>query len=456
MSKTFIPGFIYNFFTKGHARSLKLKKNIVASFLIRGTNIAIGLALVPITIDYLNPTRYGIWITLSSIIGWFGFFDIGLGNGLRNRFAEALADNNHKRARVYVSTTYAILTIIITGVLLIFYSINPLLNWSNLLNADQSIEFRTELGLLALFVFTFFCLRFVFKLITAILLADQRPALASIFDLLSKSVALIIIFVLTKTTSGSLLYLGIVMSSAPVFVLIVASVWFFTGKYRQYSPSLKFIDFSKAKDLLNLGINFFVIQIAAVILFQTNNIIISQLFGPAEVTPYNIAFKYFGIIMMGFSVIITPFWSAFTEAWKKNDASWIKKSMRRLVQLWGLMVVAGFIMLTVSQWIYHLWVGDEVNVSNSMSVLVMIWVLLNTWNGIFSHFLNGVGIIQLQLYIGIIVALLNIPLAIFLGKKLGIEGVLLANILVGINTAWIFPLQYRKILNKKATGIWNK
>ena len=76
---------------KGHERTVKAKKNIVASFVIKGLNIAIGLILVPLTINYLNPTKYGIWITLSSVIGWFSFFDIGLGNGLRNRFAEAIA-----------------------------------------------------------------------------------------------------------------------------------------------------------------------------------------------------------------------------------------------------------------------------------------------------------------------------------------------------------------------------
>ena len=82
---------IINFFTKGHERSIKAKKNIAASFVIKGLSIAISLVMVPMTIHYINPTQYGIWITLSSIIGWFSFFDIGFGNGLRNRFAESIA-----------------------------------------------------------------------------------------------------------------------------------------------------------------------------------------------------------------------------------------------------------------------------------------------------------------------------------------------------------------------------
>ena len=121
MSKILSKEALLGFFTKGHARTLRAKKNIAASFLIKGASIVIGLMLVPLTINYLEPTKYGIWITLSSIIGWFGFFDIGLGHGLRNRFAEALAKGKHELARSYVSTTYAILSLIIGGVLVLFF-----------------------------------------------------------------------------------------------------------------------------------------------------------------------------------------------------------------------------------------------------------------------------------------------------------------------------------------------
>ena len=451
-----IKQYISNFFTKGHERSIKAKKNIVASFAIKGINIAIGLALVPLTIDYLNPTKYGIWITLSSIIGWFGFFDIGLGHGLRNRFAEALAKGEKELARVYVSTTYAIIAIIIGTILVLFYLVNPFLNWNKILNAGTDLNLQSELGLLALIVFTFFCLQFIFKLIATVLLADQRPAKASLFDLFGKIIALALIFLLTKTTQGSLLYLGIVMSSAPVFVLIVSSFWFYNGKYKMYRPSFKFIDFNKAKDLFSLGIKFFIIQIAAVILYQTNNIIISHLFGPEEVTPYNVAFKYFSVLMMGFSIIITPYWSAITEAWTKNEFAWIKNTIQKLIKIWGLLCLTGFVMLISSPFIYKIWIGDKVIITYSLSVFVVIWVLLNAWNGIYSQFLNGVGKIKLQLFLGISAAILNIPLAIFLGKKIGVEGVLLANIIVLLIGTIVYPIQYKQLIKGNTKKTWNR
>ena len=80
-----------------------------------------GLLMIPLALNYLNPTKYGVWLILSSLIAWVNFFDIGLGNGLRNKLAEALASQEFVRARTYVSTTYAILTIIISLLLISFF-----------------------------------------------------------------------------------------------------------------------------------------------------------------------------------------------------------------------------------------------------------------------------------------------------------------------------------------------
>jgi O-antigen/teichoic acid export membrane protein len=412
--------------------------------------------LIPITINYLSPTKYGVWITLTSLVAWFGFFDIGFGNGLKNRFAEAIALGNHNLAKTYVSTTYAILIIIISVFLLLFYLINIFLDWRIILNTGDGILLKNELSHLAIIVFTSFGLTFVLNLISVILSADQRSALSAIFDLIGKSLSLLFIFILTQVSKSSLLSLGFIYCTITPIVLSVSTIWFFNNKYKAYRPSLRSVDLKKAKDLLNLGVKFFIIQIAGIILFQTNTIIISQLFGPAMVTPYNVAFKYFSVLMMGFMIIVGPFWSAFTEAWTKNDIIWITNIMNKLIKLWGVLVFLGIIMLIFSSYLYKIWIGDNFVVPFSISLLSLSWILINAWNGIFSHFLNGVGKIRLQLYLGIVAAILNIPLAIFLGKQWGISGVLFTNILIGIPVSWIGLRQYNKIIKMKAHGIWNQ
>lgn len=415
----------------------------------------IGLILVPLTINYLAPTKYGIWVTISSILGWLGFFDIGLGHGLRNKFAEALAKGESSLAKEYVSTAYAILTLIIISLLALFIFVNKFISWNILLNVKTSYIPPNELELIILIVFSFTSIGFIVELIKSILNADQRNAIASLIDLIGKIISLGLIYFLTITTEGSLLYLSIVMSTTPLLVLILASVWLFMGSYSRYRPSINTIDFSKSKDIFSLGIKFFIIRISAIMLYQTNSIIISHLFGPKEVTPYYVAFKYFSLLMMGYTIVVTPFWSSFTEAWVKEEINWIKKIITKLISAWAVLVLIAAIMVALSKNVYTIWIGNDIEISYTLSMLIAVWIILITFASIFGQFLNGVGKIKIQLIVAFSIAIVNIPLSLILGSIIGIEGVVLANCIVAFLTVWIYPIQYNKIVNKKATGIWN-
>jgi len=443
-------------FGQGHERTNRAKKNIIASFIIRGFSILIGIVLVPMTIHYINPTRYGVWITLSSIIGWFAFFDIGLGGGLRNKFAEAISKDDTELARTYVSTTYAILTIIIGIVFLLFLCVNPFLNWAKILNTTP--EMAGELSILALIVFTFFSIRFVLQLITTVLNADQRPAKASFFNVLGSVFSLITIFILTKTTHGSLIYMGLALGFAPILVLTVSSIWFYNREYKRYRPSIKYVKFRYARDLMGLGVKFFVISISSIFLYQSNNLIITQLFGPKEVTVYNIAYQYFGVIIMVFTIITVPFWSAYPEAYFKRDYQWIRNSIKSLIKIWAAFLLLAIIMLIFSNIIYRFWVGSSIKVPISVSIVCALYGAITTWSNIFFNVINGTAKIVLQLCLTLIVMIVNIPLAIFLAKYLniGISGVLLATCIDSLLFVVIIPIQYKKIINDTAKGIWNK
>jgi O-antigen/teichoic acid export membrane protein len=446
--------FLKDKVNKGHHRSVKAKRNILAALVFKGCSIAISLILVPLTIHYVNPTQYGVWLTLSSIIGWFGFFDIGFGHGLRNKLTESISKGQYKLSRIYVSTTYAILVIIIAIILALFLVANLFINWTVVLNADAGMA--RELSLLALIVFVFFCLQFVLQLITTVLTANQQPGYASLFYFLGNVFSLIVIFILTKTTSGNLIYLGIVLGLTPVLVLLAISIWFYTNAYKKIAPSFKFVRFRLARNIISLGLKFFILQIAGLILYESSNIIIAQLFGPAKVTTYNIAYKYFSIIPMAFSIIMMPFWSAFTKAWIEKDIAWIKNAIRKLLIVWFFFSVASVIMLIASNLVYQLWVGKQITVPFGLSAAIATFVIVNSWNSVFVQFLNGVGKIKLQLYSGIWGAILNIPLAIYLGKTFGIAGVIFSTVLLAsINMSWSY-IQYKKIINNKATGIWAK
>jgi O-antigen/teichoic acid export membrane protein len=447
---------ITNFFTKGHERTLKAKKNIAFSFVLKGINIATGLVLVPVVLNYLDETRYGIWLTLSSLVMWFNFFDVGLGHGLRNKLAASQAKGEEKLSRKYVSTTYAGLAIISTGFFALFILVNTFLDWSKILNT--TVVPKSELNLLAIIVFGFFALRLVFKLILSVLLANQQPAMKDLIETSGKVLNLIVVFILLKTTTDKLLYLGITYSASPVLLLLLFTIILFASKFKHIAPNYKFVDFSLFNDLFKLGGKFFLIQIAAVILYTTDNMIITQLFSPADVTPYNIAHRYFGVLMIGFTIIVAPFWSAATDAYTKGEFGWIKRSVRKLVKIWILVAIALLIMLIFSNKIYHIWLGDKVTIPFVLSAVWAFFIAMQTLNTIFVQIINGTGKIKLQMIMGSIAAVLNIPLSILLAKYfgLGVTGVIGATIFTQLLTNSLLFIQYKKIINNNTIGIFNK
>lgn len=449
--------YIINLVNKGHDRSVKAKKNIIASVFIRGTSMAVSFLLVPLTINYVNVSQYGIWLTLSSIVGWFSFFDIGFTKGLRNKFAEAKASGNDTLAQIYVSTTYAILTIIFSITWLIFLVVNHFLKWNHILNVSEKME--SEISVVALIVFTYFCLQFILRIITTIITADQQPAKASLIDVLGQVLSLIIVFILVKTTQGSLISLGWALCASPILVLLGANIFFFKGAYKNYRPLVSKIKFSEIKGLFNLGIIFFIIQIAGIVQYQTANVIIAHNFGTSDVTSYNIVYKYFGMLSMAYVIFLTPFWSASTEAYIKKDIQWIKNAIKKYMRLNLLLIGVGILMLIFSAQFYSLWLGKgKVKIDFSLSFWGFLFFCMQMYEGKYIFFLNGISALRIQFWACIISPFLYIASALILIKyyHFGVYALFVASIIANINGIVLAPIQYYQIIYKNRKGIWVK
>ena len=446
---------VKRFFTEGPQRSLKAKRNIIASFLVKGGSLLISFMLVPMTIDYVSKDQYGIWLTLSSVIGWFTFFDIGLDRGLQNKFAESIAKGNKEAARIYLSSTYAILGIISLALLGIFFLINPFLNWGSILNAPTLAK---ELSLVSLVVFSFFCINFVLQLTQTIFRADQRPSLVGFTNMLSNLLTLGIIFLLTQFTKGSLINLALAMGLAPLIVWGIVTIYFYRKDYKEYIPAIKYVRRSHYKELMNTGFQFFMVQVLGVVIYSTDNMIVTQIFGPSEVPAYDASFRLFGVISQVGYIAYSPFWAAFTDAYHSKDFDWIWKTNKNLIKIWAVIVGASLVMLLLAQPFYDLWLKGKVEVPVSLDVFMCLYVNTLSFGGIFAMFVNGVGKVRLQIICTVIGGLANIPLSIFLAKNMGmgLSGIILASTICSFYSPIFGPIQFRKIMNGTAKGIWNK
>ena len=435
-------------FLSGDERSVKVRKNAAAMVFLKGGNILVGLLLVPLTLNYVSADTYGIWLALSSMVAWFSFFDIGINNGLKNRLTEAFAHNDTALAKKYVSTTYALMLMIFIPLMVIMLVVAPFLDWYSILNLHQG-EVN---GLLAsvCIVITYFCINFILSTVNVVMQADQRPADAALRIFLQQLLSLLVIYVLTLTTKGSLVKLCAALCASPIAVVGLFNITLFSGRYREIAPSFSSVDFKVAPDLFRLGIQFFIIQVAGVIQFQMTNFLIIHFFGATEVTEYNIAYKYFNVPYLMWATVVTPVWAAVTDALAKNELAWVRKTVNKYLLVLLLFVAVTLLMLALSEPLYRLWVGDAVSVPFSVSLWVMLLNLSLMYATVFVNVLNGAGILKVQTIACLISPFVYIgSCLLFIKLGWGVKSVLVASIISNFNGIILAPIQCYRLLHPR-------
>lgn len=206
-----------------------------------------------------------------------------------------------------------------------------------------------------------------------------------------------------------------------------------------------------------MGIKFFVLQLAGMVLFMSSNVIISYSFSPQMVTPYQIAYRYFCVAQLLFNIICMPYWSATTDAYRRGDMEWIRRSGRTLDK--QMLIITGVVvlLLTLSQPIFALWIGRDVEIPMCMTALVGLYMLTMLISVRYSYIINGIGALHLQLVMTVGAAIVYVPLAIGVSRISGnILCLLVVMSLVNLPGLTVNIIQYYKILRGTAHGIWIK
>jgi O-antigen/teichoic acid export membrane protein len=438
-------------------QNLVLLKNILGSFGVKVLSLVLTLTLVPLTLDLLDKEKYGIWMTIFSIVNWFNIVDFGLGNGFRVKFSEAYYSGKIFLSKKITESLYSITLLIALVLFLIFSILNTILDWQKLLNLSPA--FDEDINLIVLVVFGLFCLQLYFKNILTLLLTLKKSMLSDVILLSSSIISLLAIILIKNYDVVSLFSISLCFMASPVIVYLVSTFIFFEYMYSEIKPS--FFKFGENKDFSLMGgvsMTFFGIQMSALVLFSLGNFLITWFYGPGEVTTYSVMLRVYTTMQVLFSIIITPFWAAFSEANVKRQNFWIRKSIKRLIFLWLIFSIAVSVLYSVLSIIIVQWVGDKIIVSTPLSFQLAVFVILNTWISIFSYYIYATGKILALFYMSICQIFIFLPLVYLLMEytSLHISSVVLATNVCLVIAAALLPFQTYLILNNRSYGIWNK
>ena len=378
--------------------------------------------------------------------------DIGLGNGLRNRLAIHVAHQEMEAARKAVSSTLAMLICIVTPVLCLLILLTLSTDVYAFLNITQADI--PELRIALIYAITFICITFVLKFIGNVYMGLQLPAVNNLLVAFGSTLILIVTWILYINGKATFLNVVIANTAAPLIIYLIAYVYTFYHQFPQLCPSYHLVNLRSALELGNLGIKFFWIQIASVIQFMSINLLISNFFTPAMVTPYQIAYRYLNLAMVLFTIICMPFWNATTDAYERNDMEWIRKANKKMNLMILLIAAVMTLAVVVSPWVFQIWIGDSCHVPFGMTVMVALYIFLLIVSMRYSYFLNGIGALRLQLYMTIMTVLF-IPMSYFVVRythdMLWFLGVMCFCVVPSIVVNLI---QFHKFLHGTAKGIW--
>lgn len=408
--------------------------NVFISLAIKGGSMFIALFTTPAYIRYFsNDAVLGVWFTLLSILAWLLNFDLGIGNGLRNKMTEALARKDHAECRRYVSSAYIMLVLLSVCVLAIGSCVLAFLPWNRLLGVSTEVLAQDALLRAVRTVFFSIILQFVLRLITSICFALQHSFVPNMLNLCT-NVALLIYASIANHIgcNGSINTLAWVYLLAVNIPLLLTTLFLFASRLKTLRPNPRYFSWQHARATLQLGCAFLLLQLLAMLLNNTANFLISLLLGAEQVVEYQIYHKLFFLPCTLISIAIVPMWSAITKSYVQGHNRWLKRAVLFMFCLVILSVVVEFVIVPMLPFLFKIWLGKDARpVNYTVAIVFAAFGSLFTWQQICCCISNGLGKLKLQaicLVAGVIISfstafilakLWNHYIAVTVGTALG-------------------------------------
>lgn len=419
------------------------QKSSLINLALKPLSMILGLIYTPLLLNYLGDSKYGLWSTILSIISWVNYCDIGIGHGLRNMLTRELTNEKYKQAKKSISTAYVILTVIAIILLLVCLLCVCKFDWYAIFNTD--IDMRAPLTVSFLFI----CVNFVLSLSNFILYALQLSEKVAMCNCLVQILNIIGMLILRLLTTESLIWVSILFGATSTIVYIGNTIQILK-RNSILTPSIREFERDKVKEISNIGVKFFIIQLACLVLYRVDNLLIINMYGADIVTPFNMVYKIFNTCYSVIAAFCVPYWSKTTQAYEQRDVAWMKKSMK-VLDIFAVVFIIGFVILAfIFKPLAYLWLGRSLNYTEGLISVMCIYYCLYTIVEIKTSMINGTGKINFQLILMIFMGALKVPLSVFFAKncEFGVVGVQLATTLLMLIAAIAFTINLRIIVKK--------
>lgn len=371
--------------------SFFLSKSNLYNGLVQIFTIVINLLLMPALLSVLDKTRFGVWQTILSLIGYVSLLNFGMGNGLRNTIAQHFVRGElnvigNLTGQTIIKLTKVIFcfSIIIFPLYIYFFSPNFLFKDINSL----STEVKGSIGIFLMF----FIINIISSLASSLAFGLNKSYLPGIFNILY---LIIVYIILSLFNSVDLIFVSYLFGGTQ----LILNVIFFIFLLKKYKIKLSFGKKYSLRETSRLSGNFFTVQLLSIIFLTADNFIISNFFGANQTAEYAVVSKIYFTVISVFSILLISFWNNVTIAYTKGDYEWIRKGIKQLLIICTVVLLCGVVISILHDFILKIWFGEKSNLDISIITffLFSLYTFFHCVNAVFINMQNGIGDVKVQI-----------------------------------------------------------
>lgn len=408
-----------------HIRYRRALRSFSAAAGNSATSVVVSLLSVPLLLDHLGAERFGVWMTLYSLVALQGFMDLGIGNGLVTRLAHCSGRGDAEEARRLVSSAFLVVTLAALAIAAGFAAAYPLVPWDAAFNvADPAVAMEAAHAAAVLAA----CL--VIGLPAGIArraqAGYQREYVASLWEMGARWLGLACILTVAML-DGGLVWVALAVLGLPVLGAILNGAVFFGLSSPGLRPSPACLDAAATRSLLHSGFLFFVLQVVAALTFASDSVIVAQVLGPDQVAGFTVPRTLFQFLLMPIGLLTAPLWPAYGEALSRGETAWVRRTLLRSLGLTVALAGGGGLALVLAgDQVLHLWVGPAVAVDRATWAGFAVTGLVTAVGTAVSMVLNAALVVRFQVAVAIALCLCAVPLKILAAGHSGIAGMVWA------------------------------
>ncbi|MFP5227251.1 MAG: lipopolysaccharide biosynthesis protein, partial [Acidobacteriota bacterium] len=377
----------------------------------KGINFLTSAATVPLTLHYLGSEGYGLWITISSAVTMFFILDIGIANTLTNLISEAYAKQDRELAASGFATAFWLISAIALILGALGWTFWPYIHWTSLLHV-QSSEFARVTSTAVAAAFVMFLFSFPAGLAGKVLAGYQELHTANIFAAVG-SIAGLLSVVAVIHFRGTLSTLVAVYAGSAAAANLLCLGWICLVHMPWLRPRFSLIRRNLIGRIFHSGGQFFIIQIAGLIIFNSDNLVISHYLSPDHVTPYNVTWKLANYLTAVQVLLFPALWPAYSEAFARGDMGWIRAAYARNRRITvGVLILGCIILLGAGRGIIRLWAGAAAVPPMGLICLMCVWMIIYAFTTNQSCLMGATTRVKRQATFSIIGAVVNLTLSI--------------------------------------------